>query len=216
MQTFACFLVATLSTTSAIVLPQQVSRTGLQPGTTNKSTASGLRAEIQNATQAIGVRGAAPRTVSNEPVFCDSLRLTLLLAHDGQSSAPIVISSIAVNASPLDGAQIAAGAACNVDRFSSQPHGIVEKETFFITVGDGSVKTRFMKDAASAVRVDDRNLLVSPTATRAITLKANEEPVGVDIIVHSLALRAQALTFTIAYDHNGARTFTTRRLLIWR
>jgi hypothetical protein len=187
-----------------------------RPDPLKPSPARGLRAEIRNVVQAIGLQGAPPRTATNERLYCDSLRLTLILAHDGQSSVPVSIDAIAVNAAAVAPAALGSGATCRVDRFSSQPHGIVEKNVFFVTLGDGAVRTRFLQDSTVAVRVDENNILTAPTRARAITLKPNEEPVSLDVIVQSLATEPRSLTFTISYDHDGAQTLTTEKVLVWR
>jgi hypothetical protein len=199
----------------AFARPQPVSWAG-QSDTSMRAAATGLRAEIQDIVQAIGLRGEPPRTLANERVYCDSLKLTLLVAHDGRSAAPILINSIAVNARAVEKASIATGSHCDVDRFSSQPHGIIEKNTFFFTLSDGAVKSRFLRDAATAIPVDQKNLLSSPSISRAIALTPNEQPVVFDAIVQSFATQPQALTFTIAYDHDGARMLTTKPIVVWK
>ena len=184
--------------------------------TIGEGRSPGLRAEIQNATQTIGLKGAAPSTTLNEPVFCDTFRLNLVLAHDGRSKTPVLINSIALNVSPVDVSQLAKGAVCQVDRLSSQPHGIVEKNVFLVTLTDTGVNGRFLKNASDAVRVDSRNILVAPGASRAISLKPDEEPTSLDVLVQSLSRQARALSFTITYDYNGEKTITTKRLVVLR
>ena len=176
----------------------------------------GLRAELENVQQVIALQTKPPETLKGEPVFCDSMKLSLVLAHTGRPKAPILINSITVNSSPLDVNQLQSGASCKVDELSSVPHGIIEKNVFSIDLGDRKVIGRYIKDANTAVAVEAANLLASRLATRAITLKPDEEPVGLDILVRSVAKEPRVLTFTISYDQDGERRITTRRLVVWK
>ncbi|MGA4278372.1 esterase/lipase family protein [Ralstonia nicotianae] len=176
----------------------------------------GLRAEVQNIRQLIGIRGAQPTTQGKEPIFCDSMKLSLVLASSARGKSPILINSIRVNSAPLEGAQLPAGAQCKVDRFSSQPHGIIERNTYLIQVDEASVRGKFLKDAVNSVPVDSQNVLIAGAVARAISLRPGEEPVGLDFYLQSTSKQPQQITFTIDYDEGGERKLTTDRVILWK
>jgi hypothetical protein len=185
-------------------------------GVGTQSSSIGLRAEIENAKQAIDILGTPPKTMDGDPVFCDSMKLSLVLAHTGKSKVPILINSIAINSSSLTSNQLQSGTVCKIDKLSSVPHGIIEKNIFAIKLEDKNILSHYIKDASNAIEVDSNNILASKLAARAISLKEAEEPVGLDIMIHSFAEEPRELTFKINYDQNGEKSITTKPVIIWK
>lgn len=175
-----------------------------------------LRAEIQNATQLIGLRESQPQTQIKEPIYCDSMKLSLVLANPEKAGAPVLINAIGVEVTPLDAAQVVPGLQCKVDRFDSHPHGIVERNTYMMQIVDAGVRGKLLKDATTSVPVQSQNILVAGANTRAISLRPGEEPVGLDFQLQSTARQPQQITFTISYDQDGEKKLTTRRVLLWK
>jgi pimeloyl-ACP methyl ester carboxylesterase len=182
------------------------------------STASRLqlaiRAEIENVTQIRQLLGDTPQA-EGQQVYCDAIRFTLLLAHSKLNSSPVRINSIAVHVRDIQDTQLLAGA-CKVDVLSSKPYGIVETDTFLLTSSDSGLKAKFIQNAEKAFEVSSDNLLRSASSTRAVTLKSGEEPVGFDVLMQARAKRPQQIWFSIQYDHDGAKTLTTKPIFIWR
>jgi hypothetical protein len=182
------------------------------------STASRLqpaiRAEIENVTQIRQLLGDAPQA-EGQQVYCDAIRFTLLLAHTKLSSFPVRINSIAAHVREIQDTHLLAGA-CKVDVLSSKPYGIVETDTFLLTSSDSGLNAKFIQNAEKAFEVASDNLLRSASRTRAVTLKSGEEPGGFDILMQARSKRPQQVWFSIQYDDDGARTLTTKPILIWR
>jgi pimeloyl-ACP methyl ester carboxylesterase len=175
-----------------------------------------LRADIQNARQLIELREPQPQSESKEPIFCDSMKFSLVIANPEASKMPVLINSIGVEATPLDAKQVPAGAQCKVDRFASRPHGIVERNTYMMQVEEAGIRGRLLKDSANAMSVQIENILVAGATTRAISLRPGEEPVGLDFYLQSTAKQPQQITFTISYDQGGEKKLKTHRILLWK
>jgi len=175
-----------------------------------------LRADIQNMKQLIDMREPQPQSQSKEPIFCDSMKFSLVLANPEASKTAILINSIGVEAATVDPAQVPADAQCKVDRFASHPHGIVERNTYMMQVEEAGVKGKLLMDSATSVSVQSQNILTAGTKTRAISLRPGEEPVGLDFYLQSTAKRPQQITFTISYDQGGEKKLKTQRILLWK
>ena len=185
-------------------------------GAPDSGATIGLRVDIQNVQQAIPLQAKQPRTVQGESVFCDSMRLSLILARTGRSSAPIVVNSIAVKASPFNLDQLQAGTSCQVDQAGALPHGIIEKNMFFVSLTERANSVRWIKDGSNSSVVRTENILSSPTSSRGIVLKPNEEPVSLDFYVRSTIKSPQVLTFSVNFDEGGEKTLSTKQVVVWR
>jgi hypothetical protein len=172
----------------------------------------GLRAEIQNPTQDKRLIGPQPRTTSNKPVFCESLKLNLVLAPSAASIAPVLINSIVLDVEPIT--HLDWKGTCALDKLASRPHGIQEKNVFLFTLEDNEVVGRLIKDENTALSVGQDNLLQAGDTSRAITLKPNEEPVAFDVYIHSKSDTPRQLRFRINYDYNGAATAVTDSVIV--
>src|SRR4051794_32044515 len=95
----------------------------------------GLRAELENLQQARTSIGE-PLRLDAEQVFCGSVRLTLVLAHEAAIKSPLLINSIAVKSLAVPTSDLAPGSRCRVDKLSSHPHGITERNTFNLNITD--------------------------------------------------------------------------------
>ena len=60
-----------------------------------------LRFEAQNITQAINLVSAVSPVFDGQTVFCDTAKLTLLLAHNGKGKRPVLVNSIALKVEHL-------------------------------------------------------------------------------------------------------------------
>lgn len=176
----------------------------------------GLRVEVQNARQLIGLNGEAPRTTRSETVFCDSMKLTLVLANPTKAKSPVLINSISVESAPMDADQIAQMSPCKVDRFSSRPHGIVERNTYMLQVDDSAVRGKYLKDASNSVPITPANVLAIGSAAKAIALRPGEEPFGLDFYLQSGSKEPRQVTFIVSFDQDGEKKLATHRVVLWK
>jgi pimeloyl-ACP methyl ester carboxylesterase len=174
-----------------------------------------LRFEVQDIKQVKETIGISP-TMDGRRVYCDSVRLTLLLAHNQQGTTPIRVNSLAVTAAPLELANTSQLQRCVIDPLSARPYGIVESNAFLIALTDQGLTAKYLKSARDISEVSTTNLLRSSDVARAVTLKPGEEPVGFDVLVQSKAKPPMAVVFSVHYDENGARVLSTAPLIIWR
>ena len=175
-----------------------------------------LRVDIQNVAQLIGLRGAAPKTIRSEPVYCDSMKLTLVLANPSTARSPVLVNNIRIDSAPVTSDQIGQGEQCKVDRFSSRPHGIVERNTYLMQVDDSTVRGKFLKDANNSVQVAATNVLSIGAVPRAISLRPGEEPVGLDFYFQASSKEPRQVTFTVSFDQDGEHKLTTQRVVLWK
>lgn len=154
--------------------------------------------------------------LQGQPVFCDSMRLTLLLAHSQRGNTPVRVNAISVRSEPVRDAASLKPGACAIDRLSSRPYGIVETDTFHVTSSENGVRARLIKNATTIFDVSAENLLRSATGVRAITLKPGEEPVAFEIMLETKAKSPQRIWFSADYDEDGQRTLSTTPIVVWR
>jgi hypothetical protein len=129
-----------------------------------------FRAEVQNLHQAIALVGDFPHTAAGEKVFCDTVNFSLLLAPADAPAASITINSITVKVEDLKPSQTPVTGSCKIDRFSSQPHGIIDRNVYFFRIDDGKVVGRFVRDASGAEQVDASNILQFGNSRKAVSL----------------------------------------------
>jgi hypothetical protein len=173
-----------------------------------------LRAEIQNLRQLVVVSPPAPRDAKGSPVYCDTVGLSLLLAHSEEKAEPIIVHSIRVQVADVDPSSLPLSGICKVDRFSSNPHGIIEKNVYFFRIDESAVTGRYLKDANSAERIDQDNILEYGGTRKAIVLTRGEAPIAFDISFQNSARTAKQVTFTIDYDDRGERKIITRPFVL--
>jgi pimeloyl-ACP methyl ester carboxylesterase len=188
------------------------------PGTRTAPAAaqkSALRFEAQSLKQ-IKKRLEDQPKLKGQVVFCDSMRLTLLVGLAQTSTTPVLVKSISVHSEPIpEGSSLKPGS-CDIDTLSSTPYGIIETETFLIQSDEAGVSARFIQNAKVAFPLDTDNLLRLPATARAITLKPGEEPVAFNILLQSTATTPQRIWFTADYDEAGQRTASTGPIFLWR
>ena len=174
-----------------------------------------LRMDVQGLKQ---IRKPADKqpALNGQPVFCDALRMTLLLAHTQRGSIPVRVNAISVHSEPVRDAATLKPGDCAVDRLSSKPYGIVETDTFLISSGENGMQAKFIKNASVALPVSAENLLRSSSSVRAVTLKPGEEPVGFELILEAKARTPQRIWFSADYDEDGERSRSSSAILIWR
>ncbi len=177
---------------------------------------NGLRAQVENLHQDLALTDAAPSVDSGETIYCDTVKLNLVIAHAGSDKTPVIVNSISVDEKPLDTKIETTKGVCKVDVLSSHPHGIIEKNVYVIALANSVTSARWIKDEKTALPVRADNLLQSGMESRGISLKYDEEPVSLDVYIQSSSAIPQALTFTVNYDQNGPHAVTTKRLLIWK
>lgn len=180
----------------------------------SKPGAEALRVEVQGLKQVRDTLLRAPQ-VNGQPVYCDSVRFTLLFAHAPKIDVPIRINSIAVQSEPVSGMNIPNNI-CAIDALSSRPYGIATTDSFLITSNESNVRAKFIKDGNTAFEVAPNNILRSPTSVRAITLTEGEAPLGLDVLLETKATTPRRVWFSIDYDQGGQRSMTTVPILIWR
>jgi hypothetical protein len=92
----------------------------------------------------------------------------------------------------------------------------VESNVYSIHVKDNAVIARLIKDKTQGWSVSDRNLLERQGSQSRISLKHDEEPVGLGMLIQSSSSQPQAISFTLVYDQGGQRQMVTKRFLLWK
>jgi len=174
-----------------------------------------LRMETEGLKQVRTLIGEQPK-LNGKPVYCDSVVLSLVLAHTQSANTPIQVNSITVHSEALKDTGSLKPGACEVDRLSSHPHGIRDIDTVVLTAEDDGVRAKYIKTATSAFEVNPNNILDLPSTSRSVTLRPGEEPFGLRIIVEDNANVPQRIWFSVDYDANGPQTTISEPLLIWR
>jgi len=169
-----------------------------------RADSSDLRLDIQDVSQWTGLQAPQP-VIGAKPVFCDTAKFTLLLAHNRQGANPIVVHRVSIK----DKVASAEGSAkCVVDPLASKHAGIQERQVFVISFSDEKSSGRFIRSGqvGDAWQVSANNLLSSPQGTIDIRLASGEAQTSFDVFVTSRAKEPREIWIEVAYDVEGART----------
>ncbi len=177
-----------------------------------------LRAEIENPVQAVGLVGNLQPMVNGQPVFCDTVKLSLILAHSHHGTTPIAINSISLRTEPLTPEATGAQKTVDfeVDALSLRPYGIAERKAFIFMANNQNIIGRYIEslEKDGSWPVDANNILTGEKRDLALTLKPGEEPLGFNISIQSKIPKLSRVWFSINYDAGGAKHLDTNSILI--
>jgi hypothetical protein len=178
---------------------------------------SDLRLEVQDLAQAIPVTRPAP-AIEGEPVFCETAKLTLLLAHNGDGKQPIVVHALAFRVEPVEPERRLVTPACEVDLLQTHPYWIDLINTYILEAAGTRRSGRYIESAQpdSAPTVEPDNILRAGRQRRSVSLSADEKPVTYDVFVELKTAGLYRAWFTAAYDARGARTAATPKFYLAR
>lgn len=117
-----------------------------------------LNAATTGRKQAIDLLDATPPTYRGRTVFCDTVRLTLVLDQQGRGTKPVLIHRIAFRSESVP--EIAHDI-CHIDPLSSRPAGIAEKDLYVLSLRPARTTARYLKSGreGEAWPVSPNNLL---------------------------------------------------------
>jgi hypothetical protein len=177
---------------------------------------SNLRFEAQDITQAINLLSNVSPMFNGENVFCDTAKLTLLLAHNGKGKRPLLVNKIAMKVEQIKPQGNQNQVDCAVDTLSSRPFGIALLNTYVLDITSAGNSGRFIESAApdAAHVINPDNILDIANKKQVITLKPDEEPIAYDVRVETLTGGLYRVWFSADYDAAGAQTSTTKSFII--
>jgi hypothetical protein len=180
--------------------------------------ASDLRVAIEHPQQGVQLVGTTQPKLGDQPVFCDTAALTLLLERTQSGRLPITVDGISVSAEPVtDMAAVQTiDPACKVDPFGDRPYGIGKTNVYIITITKAGVSAQYIvgssENAAWAVSKD--NLLIGKGHVQSILLD-NKDPLSrFTVFVSSRVPTPYRVFFSVTYDAYGARKKATQPILI--
>jgi len=176
---------------------------------------SDLRLEVQSLAQGVPLARPAP-AFNGEPVFCETAKLTLLLAHNRDGKQPVLVNAIAFRVEPVESESRLAASACEVDPLQTHPYGIVLRDTYVLETTRTRRSGRYIESAQpdAARDVDPDNILRSGSKARSILLRFDEEPLAYDVFVELKTTGLYRAWFTAAYDVGGSRTSATQKFFL--
>lgn len=179
---------------------------------------SDLRFEVQRVSQAVNTIDGVKLSLDGEYIYCEAARLTLLLSHNRGGKSPVLVNGIAVVTEPVPPSKAKEAPKCQVDSLASKPFGIVEQNTYILTLSSTGGSGRYIKSAGpgAAWAVSMKNILQSPAAKIGISLKPDEEPIAFEVILVSSVDSVQRVRFVASYDALGEKKIATGSLLIAR
>lgn len=177
---------------------------------------SDLRFQVEGLSQGINLIANEQPHVNGEPVFCDTAKLTLVLAHNRNGNHPILVNEIAMRAERIMPEPATSKVNCEVDTLSSKPFGIVLRNTYVLEVSDSSRSGRFIESAkpGEAFKVNPNNMLQISNQKQAISLKEDEEPLGYDVFVEAMTPGLYRVWFTANYDASGPKVTKTQSFIL--
>lgn len=163
-----------------------------------------VTARLQNPRQDIDQTSKPAYLPDGSRIFCDTMMATLVVSHNHEDTAPVVINRISFHAEPMPnlGSHF-----CKIDPLSSLPQGIAIKNSFLFALSDEKMEGRFIGSGSEgkSFPVPFRNILENPAGSEIISLSQNEIPVVWDIYIFSNSPRVMKVWFSISYDAKGAK-----------
>jgi hypothetical protein len=177
---------------------------------------SDLRFQVQDLAQGLPLIAPAAPTVDGQRVFCDTARMTLVIAHNGEGKQPIMVNDIGVKVEPVAAPAGSQKIDCAIDTLASKPFGIVERDRYILDVSPKGTSGRFIHSAkpGEAFPVNPQNILDTSAEQQAITLKPGEEQTGYAVYVVAAAPGLYRVWFTADYDAAGAKQAQTQSFLL--
>ena len=177
---------------------------------------SDLRLQVENVSQGVPLVSSERPTFQGEPVVCDTARLNLVVAHNGEGDQPIMVNDIAVKVEPVAPELASQKINCEVDTLATKPFGIVERDLYVLDVSKNGAKGRFIRSAkpGEAFAINPNNILQTSGEQQAITLKPGEEPTGYAVSVVAAAPGLYRVWFTADYDAAGSKSAKTESFLL--
>jgi hypothetical protein len=191
-------------------------RTAATPTVSAPVRGSDLRLQIERLSQGIQLLSGQQPRWKGEPVFCDTVKLSLVVAHNGEGKQPVLVNDIGVAAERIAAETAASGVDCAVDTLSSKPFGIQERNAYLLDISESGRSGRFIESArpGAAFKINPNNLLERSDRTIEISLVPNETPIGYDIYVEAQSPGLYRVWFTSNYDASGPRTTKTGSFLL--
>lgn len=177
---------------------------------------SDLRLQMENVGQGVPLVSSEHPAFHGESVVCDTARLTLVVAHNGEGKQPIMVNDIAVKVEPVSQEQASRKINCEVDTLATKPFGIVERDLYVLNVSSKGASGRFIRSArpGEAFAINPDNILQTSGEQQAITLKPGEEPIGYAVSVVAAAPGLYRVWFTADYDAKGSKSTKTESFLL--
>jgi hypothetical protein len=179
---------------------------------------SALRIDTQEITQAVALIQKNQPTINGEPVFCDTAKLSLLLAHNQGGKRPIMVNSVTLHVEPMTLDSSLPILNCEVDPLGGKPYGIGLRDTYVFDVGKTNTKGIFIESSQpnAAKKVDPNNILQVADIGHSVTLKPGEEQVAWNVLVNLNKGGIYKIWFSADYDAGGPKTVQTQKFILTR
>ena len=177
---------------------------------------SALRIEAQGIAQAVTLVQKVQPTINGEPVFCDTAKRTLLLAHNQQGKRPILVDALTLHVEPIKLEARPPSLNCEVDPLETKPFGIVLRHTYLFDAAGTTLTGRFIESGQpkAARDVNPSNILQVAGSSQSISLKPDEEPLAWDVFVSLKAAGLYRVWFSAEYDVGSFKTTQTQGLIL--
>jgi hypothetical protein len=175
-----------------------------------------LRLDAEQVTQAVPLIDNAQPKIAGEPVFCETAKLTLVVAHNQEGKRPILVNAITLHVEPFVPAAAAPAPNCEIDPLQTKPFGIVLRQSYLFDATGKALTGRFIASAqpGAAQPVSPQNILKVGNENKSISLKPDEEPVAWDVYVTLDKPGLYRVWFSADYDAGGSRTTETKKFIL--
>jgi len=177
---------------------------------------SALRIEAQGVAQAVTLIQKAQPTIHGEPVFCDTAKLTLLLAHNQGGKRPVLVNAVALHVEPIRPEARPPSLNCEVDPLETKPFGIGFRHTYIFDAAGTALTGRFIESGqpGAARIVNPNNILQVGGNNQSVTLKPDEEPQAWDVFVSLKTAGLYHVWFSAEYDAGGFNITGTQKFVL--
>jgi len=91
-----------------------------------------LRLDAERVTQTVPLIDNVQPKIAGEPVFCETAKLTLVVAHNQEGKRPILVNAITLHVESVVPAATSPVPNCEIDPLQTKPFGIVLRHTYVL------------------------------------------------------------------------------------
>ncbi len=172
---------------------------------------SAVRLEVQALEQVTELIGDLPNA-DGTTVYCDTMRLKLLVAHNGEGNSRVSVLRLGVRHEIANETVDLTG--CRIDPLAGRPHGIVGAESYKIHFRRNGVDARHFVSQTNSSVIDPANLITKQSGPAFISIARDDAPVVFDIIVTNVRKDLLSITFVAETDVEDQQPTSTSPFLI--
>ena len=177
---------------------------------------SDLNANLRDVIQVEPLVDGQP-SIGDEPVYCSSAQVLLVLAHNQRGRRSLAVHRIAVELEPVSLSSDAARSInCTKDVLGTTPRGIVDVRLYIVGLSSTSPWARYEVDRKKAYDVSPRNLLEQKGRREIVEIEPDAPPTALQIRLKAEDAGLVRARFAIHFASTKEKVVRTDWLQIYK